>query len=131
MTGTPYKIQLVLHVLMAVVAFGPLFVLPRLQRADGDAAAKFHLRICLPALVLTWVFGMGLMGLSEKTWGFGQLWIDLSTAIWVVLMVIGGAVIAPALRKGAEGRARVAAGMGTSHLLLVVVVALMVFKPGT
>ncbi|MBM3683045.1 MAG: hypothetical protein FJW83_00685 [Actinobacteria bacterium] len=130
MDSTAYKIQLILHVLMAVVAFGPLFVLPRLHRADADAAAKFHLRVSLPALVLTWVFGMGLMGLSDKAWGFGQLWIDLSTLLWVVLVAVAAAVIAPGLRKGAEGRARVAAGMGVSHLLVVVVLALMVFKPG-
>jgi hypothetical protein len=101
--STGFKILLVLHIIAAVAALGPLFVMASLQRADPAAAGRLYLRMCLPALVL----------------------------VWVALIAVGAAVIRPALTaQGDQARARLSAGLGTSHLLTVVVINLMVFKPG-
>jgi uncharacterized membrane protein len=129
--STGFKILLVLHIIAAVAALGPLFVMASLQRADPAAAGRLYLRMCLPALVLVWVFGMGLVGASDDAFSMGDGWVIASLLVWVALIAVGAAVIRPALTaRGDQARARLSAGLGTSHLLTVVVIYLMVFKPG-
>ena len=67
--STGYQILGVLHVLAVIVAFGPLFIYPSMQRAGaGPALARLHLRLVLPALTLVWVLGMGMVGMSDEVW---------------------------------------------------------------
>jgi hypothetical protein len=127
-----YKIVGLLHILAAVVAFGPLFVYPALQRAGAGAAiAKLHLRMTLPALALSWVLGMGLVGMSDKVFKMSQTWIVLALIAWVILMLVSWFMIRPALVDTSDAaRGRLASGVGITHLLLIVMLYLMVFKPG-
>jgi uncharacterized membrane protein len=131
--STGYQIVGTLHVLAAIVAFGPLFVYPSLQRAGAGATiARLHLRLALPALVLVWVLGMGLVGMSEEAFKMSQTWIVLSLIGWVILMVASWFLIRPSLTDDSEAaRGRLAAGVGVTHLLMVVILFLMVFKPGS
>ena len=90
--------------------------------------------------MLSGVFGGALIGLSkpsddaEVLWKFEQTWIWLGIVIWVVLCGLVSGVILPAERKVAAGdlsaQKRVQTAGGIATLLLVVQVALMVFKPG-
>ncbi len=130
--STGYQILGLLHVLAVIVAFGPLFIYPSLQRAGAGATiAKLHLRLVLPALVLVWVFGMGLVGLSDEVWKMTQAWIVVSLVGWVVLMLVSWFLIRPALADDSEeARGRLASGIGITHLVMVVILVLMVFKPG-
>ena len=107
---TGYRIVGLLHILAAIVAFGPLFFYPSLQRAGAAAAvARLHLRLVLPALALTWVLGMGLVGMSkpegsdEAVFKMSQTWIVLALIVWVVLMVVSWFLIRPALTDAARG----------------------------
>ena len=131
--STGYQIVGTLHVLAAIVAFGPLFVYPSLQRAGAGATiARLHLRLALPALVVVWVLGMGMVGMSEDTFEMSQTWIVLSLIGWVILMVVSWFLIRPSLNDESDAaRGRLAAGVGVSHLLMVVILFLMVFKPGS
>ena len=130
--STGYQIFGLLHVLAAIVAFGPLFIYPSMQRAGaGATVAKLHLRLVLPALTLIWVLGMGMVGLSDEVWKIGDTWIVLSLLGWVVAMVASWFLIRPALTDTSErARSRMGAGIGITHLVLVVVLYLMIFKPG-
>ncbi len=136
--STGYKIIGLLHILAAIVAFGPLFLYPTLQKAGaGDRIARLHLRMTLPALALTWVLGMGLVGLSkpkgsdEAVIKMSQTWIVLALIAWVILMLVSWFMIRPALSDDSpSARGRLASGIGISHLLLIVLLYLMVFKPG-
>ena len=130
--STGYQIFGMLHVLAAIVAFGPLFIYPSLQRAGAGATlAKLHLRIVLPALTLLWVLGMGMVGMSDEMWKIGDSWIVLSLLGWVVAMVVSWFLIRPALTDtSASARSRMSAGIGITHLVLIVVLYLMIFKPG-
>ena len=127
-----YQLLGVLHILAAVVAFGPLFIYPSMQRAGAGAeVARLHLRLSLPALVLSWVFGMGLVGMSEDAVEMSQTWIVLSLLCWVAAVAVSWFLIRPSLGDSSESaRSRLAAGIGASHLIAVVVIYLMVFKPG-
>jgi len=130
--STGYRLLGVLHVLAAVAAFGPLFIYPSMQRAGAGAeVAKLHLRMSLPALVLTWVFGMGLVGMSKDNFEMSQTWIVLSLLCWVGAVVVSWFLIRPSLGDTSDSaRSRLAAGIGVTHLIAVVVIYLMVFKPG-
>jgi hypothetical protein len=130
--STGYQIVGLLHILAGIVAFGPLVVYPSMQRAGAGATlARVHLRLVLPALALSWALGMGLVGMSDDTFEMSQTWIVLALVAWVILMVVSWFLIRPALTDAsASARSRMAAGVGITHLLLVVMLYLMVFKPG-
>ncbi len=129
---TAYKLFGLLHVLAVIAAFGPLLIYPSMQRAGaGQAVAKLHLRLALPAMTLVWVLGMGLVGLSDDVLELTDPWILVSLIGWVVLMVVSWFLIRPALTgTSATARSRMASGIGITHLLLVVILYLMIFKPG-
>jgi uncharacterized membrane protein len=127
-----YQIVGTLHILAVIVAFGPLFLYPALQRAGASqTVARLHVRLALPALVLVWVLGMGLVGMSDEAWSMTQTWIVLSLVGWVVLMVVSWFLIRPALTdRSPQAAGKMASGIGITHLLMVVILFLMVFKPG-
>ncbi len=129
---TAYRLMGLLHIVSVVVAFGPLFLYPSLRRAGAtDVVAKMHVRLVLPALVVVWALGMGMVGMSEDAFELTQTWLSLSIAIWVVLMVTSWFLIRPALTdRGESAKSKLAAGVGVNHLLLVVTLYLMLFKPG-
>jgi len=130
--STGYQLLGYLHVLAVIVAFGPLFIYPSMQRAGASQAlAKMHVRLMLPALTLVWVLGMGLVGASDDIWELSQTWILLSLIGWVVLMLVSWFLIRPAINDpGETAKSRLAAGIGVTHVLLVVILYLMTFKPG-
>ena len=120
--GTLYKILLVLHILAVIGAFGPLFMYGAMSRAgDTSEAARLHMRSAFPAL----------LGLSDGNYEFGQTWIILSLVLWVVLAAVSWFMVRPALVDTSDAaRSRLAAGIGITHLGMVVGLILMVFKPG-
>jgi hypothetical protein len=130
--STGYQILGYLHVLAVIIAFGPVFFYPSLQRAGaGPTLAKLHLRLVLPALALAWVLGMGMVGASKNLLEMSQTWVWLALIGWVALMLVSWFLIRPGLTDTSEqARSKMAAGVGTTHLLLVVMLYLMVFKPG-
>lgn len=130
--STGYQILGLLHILAAVVAVGPLFIYSSMQRAGAGAeVARLHMRLSLPALVLVWVLGMGMVGLSDGAIEMSQTWIVLSLISWVAMVAVSWFLIRPAVADAGESaRSKLAAGIGVTHLLTVVVLYLMVFKPG-
>ena len=132
LTSPAYRIMALLHILSAVVAFGPMFLYPTLRKAGETATiAKLHMRMTFPALVALWVLGMGLAGMSEDAYHMSQLWLSLSLALWVVLMAVSWFLIRPAVADPSDSvNAKLAAGTGIMHLGLVIGLALMIWKPG-
>lgn len=129
---TPYRIMAMVHILAAVVAFGPLFLYPGLRKAgETRTMAATHMRLTFPALIVLWIVGMGLAGMSEDAYEMSQLWLTLSILNWVVLVAVGWFLIRPAITDASESAsARLAAGTGITHLGLVVGLVLMIWKPG-
>ena len=130
--GTPYRIMAMLHIIAAVVAFGPLFLYPALRKAGETATiAAMHMRLVFPALIVLWVLGMGLAGMSDDAYKMSQLWLTLSILNWVVLVAVSWFLIRPAISDGSDSAtAKLAAGTGVTHLGLVVGLILMIWKPG-
>ncbi len=131
--GDLYNIFLIAHVITAVVAFGPLFVYPKLRRSGQiSSVAGLHMRVVFPSLTALWVLGMGLAGLSDGLIKVADLWMTLSIILWALLMAVSWFLIRPALRDDGDERtaSMLSAGVGITHLGLVIGLYLMVFKPG-
>ena len=118
---TPYRIMSLLHILAAIVAFGPLFLYPGLRKAgETSTMASVHMRLVFPALILLWVLGMGLAGMSDGAYEVSQLWLSLSIVNWVLLVAVSWFLVRPAIDDPSEpAKARLAAGTGLTHLGLV------------
>ena len=136
--STGSKIVGVLHIVSVVAAFGPVLVYPTLRRAgDTRSLARIHMRIVMPAMFAMWVFGMGLAGLSkpdgadEPVYKVSETWLALAVVDWVILMAVGWFLIRPSITDTSESRdSRFSAGVGITHLGLVVGLVLMIWKPG-
>ena len=141
LTGTGYHIVLLLHVLTVIVGFAPLWLTPVMIRltAAGDKAAADGLevsilRFSLPGIGLAGILGFGLAGMSEKYYKMSQAWLSIAAVLWVVLLALLFFVARPAIKAFRDGdaaaRGRIMMATGISHLILVVTLYLMIFKPG-
>ena len=128
----PYRAMALAHILAAIVAFGPLFLYPTLRKTgETQAIAATHMRLTFPALVVLWVLGMGLAGMSEDAYEMSQLWLALSIVDWLVLVAVSWFLIRPSLSDASDAaKSKLAAGVGITHLGLFVGLVLMVWKPG-
>jgi hypothetical protein len=129
--STTYQLVGLLHVVAAIVAFGPLFLYPRLQSAGETATiASLHMKLVFPALVMLWVLGMGMAGIGKYDMAETK-WMGGSIAIWLATMVVSWFLIKPSLTEtGDSARSKLSAGVGITHILLIAALYLMIFKPG-
>jgi uncharacterized membrane protein len=141
----PYNVFLLLHILAAIVAFAPGFVWPMLtsglRRAGkslgpeaNQVASDFTMKVQGPAAVLAGIFGIGLIGLSDKVWEFSQTWISIALVLWFILLGVVFGLLLPTYRKLAGGdtaaEQRAAMFHGMLHLVLVLMLIVMIWKPG-
>ena len=99
------------------------------------------LRYSLPGIVLAGLFGFALSGMSapagggEALYKMSQGWLSAAVALWIVLIAVIVFVVRPAIVQFAKdasdaARGRIMMGTGVTHLVLVVMLYLMIFKPG-
>lgn len=138
---TGYNLMLLLHILAVVVGFAPAWLWPVLVRltANGDRAAADSLeasilRFSLPGVGIAGLLGFGLAGMSDKVFKMSQPWLMVAILLWLILLAVYFFLARPAIRSFRDGdsSARGMLGMatGVSHLILVVMLYLMIFKPG-
>lgn len=149
-----YELLLFVHIVCAVIWVGGAVYaqllalrvsrspdpseLPRLARNIDFIGS----RVFAPAAVLLFLAGVGM---TLDAWSFGQTWIAVSVALWVVSVVTGGAYLAPRVKRAAElfeaegptsqaGRKLIDRLFLVSRVELIsfaVIIALMTFKPGS
>lgn len=148
-----YQLFLYLHVICAVIwvggaAYAQLLAFRVARSPDPMDLPKLahHIEtigtwVFLPAAVLLFLAG-GAMTL--QAWSFGQTWIAVSVALWVLSAVVGAVYLGPRVKRAAQlfeaegptserGRALIDRLFLVSRLELVgfaVIIALMTFKPG-
>lgn len=142
---TPYNIVLILHILTAMVAFAPAFAHPILggQAKTLDQKPRLTMlgflvtngrRIYAPALIVTGLLGFALSGMSSSVFKMSQTWLILSAIVWLAMNGVLHAVLLPAEKAMAEGdttaEQKVKIGGISIAVMLVVMLYLMVFKPG-
>ncbi|MDH4169924.1 MAG: hypothetical protein OEW42_10070 [Acidimicrobiia bacterium] len=142
---TAYNIVLLLHILAGFAAFAPAFIHPllgeqakALDDANRSKVMGFMVangrRLHAPALVLVGVLGFALPGMSAGELELSQGWLVASIVVWLGMNGVLHAVVIPGERAMAEGdnaaESRVTIGSITITLLLVVMLYLMIWKPG-
>jgi hypothetical protein len=141
--STLYKLIFLGHMISMVVAFAPAVVNPLTAaraKADGpDARRRLGgyqaingKLVHLPALVLLGAFGIGLV--FEGGFGFDETWVSLAFLVWIALGGVVSGLILPAERRLAggdlEAEAKVALGGQIATVLFLVMLYLMIWKPG-
>ena len=140
-----YKVLFLGHMLSFVIAFAPAVINPILMaqvKADGEGVllpvAK-HMagngkRIHFPALIALGAFGIAMVIVSDPAFAFDQTWVMIAIAVWIVLCGVISGIVLPNERKLAAGdleaEAQVAMGGQIATLLAVVMLYLMIWKPG-
>jgi len=129
------------------------------KRRGADSIAIFEAnhkvsRIGEYFIYAVFLLGFALVGMSDEVWEFSQTWVWLSIALFVVALGLSHGVLMPAVKRMGElMREMVAAGppaggpppqaaemesLGqriavtglTLNVFLIVILVLMVFKPG-
>ena len=104
------------------------------QGEGGTSTLQFLQRFSTPAVVLAGFFGMAMLGMSGKAYKFDQTWVSIALAIWVVQVALFIFGMLPSQRKAAAGDAVAAKRLpmftGLIHLSLLVMLYLMIWKPG-
>ena len=127
---TMYEILYMVHIIAIVAAFGPLFLYPRMKRAgEVSAIAALHMRLVFPALVLLWVAGMGMAGVGK--FALGEMhWVTITIVLWLVALAVSWFLIRPAIADSSEeATKKLSMGIGITHLVFVVSLWLMIYKP--
>ena len=151
-----YNLVLVLHILAVIIGFGGMFIAgfygaegARRPGSEGLAISETTMKVTslapTMAVYTVPILGILLILLSDDQWQFSDAWVSLSFLLYIVLVVVAVTVQVPnirkliALRSGAEGvqateveRRTRTAGLvgGIVNLLWVIILFLMVFKPG-
>ena len=149
-----YQVLLYVHIVCAVIWVGGAFYSQLLairttQSTDPNDLPKLGrqleflgTRVFLPASILLFLAGAAMV---VQSWSFGQLWVAGAVALWILSVIAGAAYLGPKSKVVAElfekeGPSSPAARALMQRLFLVsrlelvsfaVIIALMVFKPGT
>lgn len=156
----PYKFFLVLHLLAVIVGIGTTTLngvygaKAKAAGPNGGHIGKANFEVTMIAekiIYLIPIFGIILVAISpHDIFDFGQFWIWGSLVLYVIALGIAHGVMVPSSKKmlalgakmgsGQGGPSdaaemdmvgkRLAAGGMTLNLLVVILVALMVWKPG-
>lgn len=150
-----YGVLVLAHILAATIwVGGGIVALATARRVEASAQpvakqtyasieAWTGARIFGPAAFSVVLFGI-LMVWQSDAWAFGQTWVWLSLSLAVLSLIVGGAYFGPesgriarlAEERGgddpevARRRARVGLLQNLDLVVILVIVALMVFKPG-
>lgn len=108
-TSTAYKIVLLLHILCAIVGFGAVFLnglygreAKRRPGPGGLAISEANLFVSGIAeyfIYAVFILGLGLVGLSDKTWKFDQTWIWLAVVLYIVGIGVSHGIVFPNARR--------------------------------
>ena len=145
-----YKLVLFLHILTVVVGIGGVMLngvyAAKARKAGGPAAgaimqANFDVTMVAEKFIYAIpIFGIALVGMSDDAWAFSQTWVWLSLVLYVLAMGISHGVMIPNGKKMLAGPSgpeeaealgkKLAMGGMSLDLLAVVLIALMIWKPG-
>ena len=164
-----YDLLLLLHILVAIVGFGAVFLngiygaqAKSRQGTEGLAIAQANFLVSSVAeyfIYAVFVTGLLLVLISEDVWEFGQTWVWLAIVFYLAVIGISHGVLQPNVKRmiglmeqlahmgpppaGSaaggpppqvmeleERGKRVGLASTALHVILVIILYLMIFKPG-
>jgi uncharacterized membrane protein len=152
--GTMYQVLVFLHVLSAVIWVGGAItgqlLAMQISRSDDPAdlpkyarqIAVLGNRLFLPAAIVIIVTGVVM---TIQAWSFEQLWIAVAIVLWILSAALGAIYVGPRIKRATasfdaegptseEGRRQLNSVLLVARLELLsflVIIGLMVFKPGS
>ena len=126
-----FRIFYLLHIVTILVAFAPavLAVVPGGSEGARGALERAGRAVYAPALLLSGLFGILLIVTSpDDIFEFDQLWISLAFLVWFAMNGVFHAMVLGGQRKG--DASRVETGHLVMTVLLLVMLYLMIWKPG-
>jgi hypothetical protein len=125
-----FRIFLLLHILTVIVAFSPAVVALLPGERDGtlgliDRAGRL---VFAPALILAGLFGILCIVTSDDVFEFSDTWISLAFVVWIAMNGVFHALVLAGQRQGDP--AKVNNGQALMTVLLLVMLYLMIWKPG-
>jgi uncharacterized membrane protein len=155
-TSGVYKLLFTLHILAVVVGFGPWMVAAAFgakaharRGAEGLAIAETTYDVIRTysewAIYAVPILGILLVATSDDLWKFSQAWVSLSFLLYIVILGVAHGMYFRNLKRvneliGTAGPSQAAEleqctrqaaiANGIINVLVVVVIVLMVWKPG-
>ena len=128
--STGFKISLFLHILTVIVAFAPsvLMVLPGGREGGLGLLERSARTVYSPALILAGFFGIMCIVTSDKAFEFSDTFVSLAFVVWIAMNGVFHAMVFPARRAARTERAQL--GIAILDVLLIVMLWLMIWKPG-
>jgi uncharacterized membrane protein len=149
-----YQVLLYIHIVSAVIWVGGAFAIQAfailVSRSDdpmelprlGRNLEIIGSRVFMPAAVVLFLAGVVM---TIQNWSFGNTWIAVSIGLWILSALSGAIYLGPRAKRVAalfetEGPSSVAARELIERLFIVsrveivsfaIIIALMVFKPGS
>jgi hypothetical protein len=125
-----FRIFLLLHILTVIVAFTPAVVALLPGERDGtlgliDRAGRL---VFAPALILAGLFGILCIVTSDDVFEFSDTWISLAFVVWIAMNGVFHALVLAGQRQADP--AKVNNGQAIMTVLLLVMLYLMIWKPG-
>jgi uncharacterized membrane protein len=164
-TSFAYRLVFLLHILSAIIGFGGVilsgvYAARARKLPPGEALAIMETntfvaeKVAQIFIYLTAVWGLGLVGLSDEVFTFGQTWVWVSIVLFVIAVGISHGVMRPRVHRmlellraiatrgapaggpppeakemGAIGQQIGATGV-VLDVFLVALLVLMIWKPG-
>ncbi len=137
----PYNIVHLVHLFTVIVGTGLAFAAPviavRARRGGGgkmmqELVDETASALIFPMLLIAGTAGGALVGMSDDFWDFGQTWLAIGGAVWMLILGLVLAVYPPrwfTLLNLAEDRKRMLSGI--LHLALAIMLILMTWKFGS
>jgi hypothetical protein len=128
--STGFKISLFLHLLTMVVAFAPavIAVLPGGRGGTLGMIDRAGRAVYAPALILTGFFGIMLIVTSDDVFEFSDTFVSLGFVVWIAMNGVFHGMVLAGQRQG--DTRKVDNGQALMTVLLIVMLYLMIWKPG-
>jgi len=110
---TGYNIVKVLHILSAVIGFGGVLLngvyaaqARKRPPAEGLAIIEANVfvsnKISKIAIYLTFIFGFGVIGMSDGAWKISQTWLLISIILFVISLLVSELLLSPRVKQLVE-----------------------------
>jgi hypothetical protein len=132
--STGFKISLFLHILTVIVAFAPavLAVVPGGRDGALGVLDRAGRQVYAPALILAGFFGIMCIVTSDvggvAVFEFSDTFVSLAFVVWIAMNGVFHALVLAGQKQNDEKK--VINGQAIMTVLLIVMLYLMIWKPG-
>jgi hypothetical protein len=132
--STGFKISLFLHILTVIVAFAPavLAVVPGGRDGALGVLDRAGRQVYAPALILAGFFGIMCIVTSDvggvAVFEFSDTFASLAVVVWIAMNGVFHALVLAGQKQNDEKK--VTNGQAIMTVLLIVMLYLMIWKPG-